>query len=540
MGPVSNIPKSQEEMMIKKILSATLMLMGLVAGMNAEAKTFRYSTSGDILGLDPYTNNEGPNNAMKSNFYEGLIHRSYDLSLHPALATDWKQTGPLTWRFNLRKGVKFHNGDPFTADDVLTSLERIRMPNSAMAFAVASIDKINKIDDHTIDIITKYPDPTLLLNLPLFWIMDKEWLEANNAMGLQEGAVVSTYANLHVNGTGPFMLEEWVPDTRTVLVPNPNWWNTPRHNLTKAIFLPIGNDSTRVAALLSGEVDLIYPVPLQDIARLKRTPGMTVLQGPELRVIFLGFDQHRDELLDMPGSGKNPFKDVRVRKAFYQAINIEAIHRVVMRGASKPTGLMIAEGINGYQPDMNKRFPYDPKAAKKLLAEAGYPNGFPVTLDCPNDRYVNDEAICLAIVPMLKRIGIDVKLNAQTKSLHFEKICRAGGYNTSFYMLGWTPGSYDAHNPLTQLMTLDGEGQGTWNCGRYTNPRVEELTDLIASELDVDKRNAMIREAFKIHQDEVGHIPLHQQALAWGVGKRVKEVKQRPQNDVDLRYVIMK
>ena len=211
-----------------------------------------------------------------------------------------------------------------------------------------------------------------------------------------------------------------------------------------------------------------------------------------------------------------------------------------MRNAATPTALMIAPGINGFQPDMNERFPYDPEAAKKLLADAGYPNGFPVTLDCPNDRYVNDEAICLAVVPMIKRIGVDIKLNAQTKSLHFEKIGRKQQWNTSFYMLGWTPGSYDAHNPLLQLMSLDGEGQGTWNAGRYSNTRVEELTDLIAGETDPDKRNAMIREAFKLHQDDVGHIPLHQQALAWGIGANVKDVKQRPQNDVDLRYVIMK
>ena len=526
--------------MNKKIFPVILMVLAYVVGVTAQAKEFRYSTSGDVLGLDPYTNNEGPNNTMKNNFYEGLIHRSYDLSLHPALATDWKQTDPLTWRFNLRKGVKFHNGNPFTADDILTSLKRIRHPASNMTFVVTSIDKIVKVDDHTIDIVTKQPDPTLLLNLPNFWIMDKEWLVANDAMEIQEGAVVSTFANLNVNGTGPFMLVEWVPDTRTVLVPNPNWWNTPQHNLTKAIFQPIGNASTRVAALLSGDIDLMYPVPLQDIARLESTPGVSALQGPELRTIFLGFDQHRKEMMDMPGSGKNPFLDVRVRKAFYQAIDIEAIHRVVMRKASKPTGLMIAEGINGFQPDMNKRFPYDPAASRKLLADAGYAQGFPVTFDCPNDRYVNDEAICLAVVPMLKRIGIDAKLNAQTKSLHFEKIGRKQDYNTSFYMLGWTPGSYDAHNPLVQLMSLDGEGQGTWNSGRYSNPRIEELTDLIGGETDVDKRNSMIREAFKIHQDDVGHIPLHQQALAWGIGAKVKEVKQRPNNDVDLRYVIMK
>ena len=523
----------------KNIVIGAVAAAFIAAGTAADAKTFRYSTSGDILGLDPFINNEGPTNTMKSNLYEGLIHRAWDLSLHPALATDWEQTSPTTWRFNLRKDVKFHNGNDFTADDVLISLDRIRLPASNMTFVVSSIDRIEKIDDHTIDIVTQYPDPTLLLNLPNFWIMDKEWLEANDAFGLEEGAVVKTFANLNVNGTGPFMIEEWVPDTRTVLVPNPNWWGTPWHNLTRAVFTPIGNAATRVAALLSGEIDLMYPVPLQDVPRLESTAGVEALQGPELRTIFLGFDQHRDELLDMPGTGKNPFKDVRVRKAFYQAIDINAIKRVVMRNAATPTGLMIAPGINGFQPDMNDRFPHDPEAAKALLAEAGYPDGFPVTLDCPNDRYVNDEAICLAVVPMLKRIGIDVKLNAQTKSLHFQKIGRAEQWNTSFFMLGWTPGSYDAHNPLQQLMTLDGEGQGTWNCGRFTHPRVEELTDLIAGETDVQKRTAMIREAFQIHKDEVGHITLHQQALAWGIGSNVKEVKQRPHNDVDLRYVRM-
>jgi peptide/nickel transport system substrate-binding protein len=293
--------------------------------------------------------------------------------------------------------------------------------------------------------------------------------------------------------------------------------------------------------LLSGEIDVMYPVPLQDVPRLDKDPAVNVLQGPELRTIFLGFDQWRDESLDMPGSGKNPFKDVRVRKAFVHAVDTKAIQRVVMRGASTPTGLMIAPGINGFQEDMNTPYKHDPEMSKKLLAEAGYPDGFPVTLDCPNDRYVNDEAICTAVVPMLERVGIKVTLNAQTKSLHFNKIGGTQKNNTSFYMLGWTPGSYDAYNALQNLMTMDGAGQGTWNSGRYSNPKVEELTDRIAVEVDETKRNELIREAFRIHQEDVGHIPLHQQALAWGVSaKTVKEVWQRPFNDIDLRYVVMK
>ncbi len=296
-----------------------------------------------------------------------------------------------------------------------------------------------------------------------------------------------------------------------------------------------------MAALLSGEIDLMYPVPLQDIKRLEGDPNVEVLQGPELRTIFLGMDQYRDELLDMPGSGKNPFKDQRVREAFAHAIDLDAIQRVVMRGASTPTGLMIAPGINGFEEELNEPYAYDPEQSKALLQEAGYGDGFPVTLDCPNDRYVNDEAICTAIVPMLERIGIDVTLNAQTKSLHFNKIGLPEGNNTSFYMLGWTPGTYDAYNALQNLMTMDGEAQGIWDSGRYSNPKVEELTDQIAVEIDPDKRAALIHEAFQIHKDDVGHLPLHQQALAWGVRTdTVESVIQRPQNDVDLRTVVMK
>ncbi|WP_086464742.1 ABC transporter substrate-binding protein [Oceanibaculum nanhaiense] len=527
---------------MRKLFGAAVVAsaVALSLGAAADAKTFRYATTGDVLGLDPHINNEGPTNTMKNNVYEGLIHRAWDLSLHPGLATEWEQVNPTTWRFKLRQGVKYHNGNAFNADDVLFSFDRIRQPQSEMSFAVNTIKEIKKISDYEIEIITGGPDPILMLNLPNFHIMDKEWAEKNNTTDVERGSSAKTYANLNMNGTGPFKLIEWVPDTRVVLEPNKEWWGKPTHNLTKAIFTPIGNDATRVAALLSGEIDLMYPVPLQDVQRIDNSSTAKALQGPELRTIFLGFDQHRDEMLDMPGTGKNPFKDKKVRQAFYQAIDIEAIKRVVMRSAATPTGLMIAPGINGFDKALNDRYPYDPEASKKLLAEAGYPKGFPVTLDCPNDRYVNDEAICLAVVPMLKRIGIDIKLNAQTKSLHFDKIGAKTNYNTSFYMLGWTPGSYDALNLLENIITLDGKGQGTWNSGRYTNPRVEELTDLIRVETNQQKRNAMISEAMKIHKEDFGHLPLHQQALAWGVANTVAEVKQRPQNDVDLRYVTMK
>ena len=521
-----------------------LILMGVavtLAGI-AEAKTFRYATTGDVLGLDPHANNEGPTNTMKGNLYGRLLHRKADLSLEPDLATKWEKLDATTWRFSLRQGVKFHNGNDFNADDVLFSYKRQTQESSDMSFALATVKEIRKVDDYTIDIITKGPDPILLLNMPIFYIVDKEWTEANNAFDVVRASGSTNFANVNTNGTGPFKLVEWVQDTRLVLEPNENYWNKDgvEHNITRAVFTPISNDATRVAALLSGEIDLMYPVPLQDVNRLENDPNASAQQGPELRTIFLGFDQWRDESLDMPGSGKNPFKDKRVRQAFYQAININAIKRVVMRNAATPTGLMIAPGINGFQEDMNDRPAYDPDAAKKLLAEAGYPDGFPVTLDCPNDRYVNDEEICTAVIPMLERVGIKVTPNFQTKSKHFNKIGKAENNNTSFFMLGWTPGSYDALNPLMQLMSTGKPGHGDWNCGQYNHPRVAELTEMIKTEMDESKRNAMIREAFQIHKDDFGHITLHQQALAWGVrSDTVKSVIQRPFNDVDLRYVIM-
>jgi peptide/nickel transport system substrate-binding protein len=322
-----------------------------------------------------------------------------------------------------------------------------------------------------------------------------------------------------------------------VFVPFPGYWDKVESNITEAVFTPIKNDATRVAALISGDIDMMEPVPLQDIDKLKAVPNISVLQGPELRTIFLGMDQSRDELLFSSVKGKNPFKDKRVRQAFYQAIDIEAIKSRIMRGAATPTNLMIAPGIKGFAADMNKRLPHDTAAAKKLLADAGYPNGFEVGMNCPNDRYVNDSAICQAIAAMLAQIGVKINLMAETKVTYFPKILSR---NTSFYMLGWTPDSYDAQNAIYALMmTPAPSGQGLFNLGTYSDKRVDELAVQIASELDEKKRNTMIAEVFKIHGDEFGHVPLHQQALAWAMKKNV-ELVQLADNFNLLKWTIVK
>ena len=510
------------------LASAALLLFAAAGAANAAVLRFSYRT--DLNSLDPYALNETFTHSMQGNIYEPLIGRGKELELEPALATKWENVEPTIWRFTLRPGVTFHNDNAFTADDVIFSWQRAIKEGSDIATKVTSIKEIKKIDDLTLDIVTTVPNPILPNEITTWYIMDKEWAEANNAINPSSVAKkVENFATRNANGTGPFILKSYEPDVKTVFVPNPKWWGKVEHNLTEAVFTPIRSDATRVAALLSGGIDMMYPVPLQDVNRL--TAGkMNVLQGPELRTIFLGMDVERDELLESNVKGKNPLKDVRVRKAMYQAIDINGIRDKVMRGASTPTALMVAPGINGFAAALNTRYPYDPEASKKLLAEAGYADGFEIGLDCPNDRYVNDEAICTAIVPMLKRVGISVRLNAQTRSLYFQKVLSR---NTSFFMLAWQPSSYDSHSTLFNIMSTPEtlrpglpKGQGSYNAGAYVNAKVDELQAKVRSETDPAKRNAMIKEAFEIHKADIGHIPLHQQALAWAARPGISLVQR--------------
>lgn len=501
----------------------------------AEAKTFRYGFQGDLKSLDPYTLNETFTIGAHGNVYEGLTKRGPDLKIIPGLAERWEMPEPTRWRFYLRKGVKFQNGEDFTADDVLFSADRVRAAGSNFSSRIPTDAKFVKVDDHTVDVILTTPNPILTAEWDTWYIMSKKWAEANNSVAPTPAAATTpSYASLHANGTGPFIIESHQPGVKTVFKPNPNWWGKPEHNLTEVVFTTISSSATRVAALLSGEVDLIDPVPIQDIPRVNSNPNTMVMSGPEARVIFLGMDQRRDELKYSNVKGKNPFKDVRVRKAFYQAIDINTIKDKVMRGLSVPTALMVPSSVfDKMGPDF-KRLPYDPTEAKKLLAEAGYPNGFEVTMDCPNDRYVNDEAICQAVVGMLARVGVKVNLLAQPKAKYFAKVL-SPNFDTSFYLLGWQPSSFDSYNVLYTIMgcrTDQGLGRGNTNLGGYCNPKLDALTDQIGSEADEAKRDALIKQAFDIGlKDDVGYIPLHEQALAWGVSKKVKIV-QRPDNQI--------
>ncbi|MBX2855652.1 MAG: ABC transporter substrate-binding protein [Rhodobacteraceae bacterium] len=526
---------------VTKTLTAALASAALFAGA-AQAETFKWAFQGDVQTMDPHGLFETMTLSFQRNIYEGLVIRDTSMELVGALATEWENTEPNVWRFKLREGVKFHGGEDFTAEDVAFSVERIRTEGSDMKVVAGLIESTNIIDDYTIDIITPSPNPILPLQLEIFYMMDKGWSEANgtaeatNVKGDDQG----NHANLNANGTGPFKLVERQTGVKTVLAKHEDWWGDAPTNITEVIFTPIDQDATRVAALISGDVHMVYPVPVQDWQRLEDADGVKPLAGPEARTIFLGFDQDRDELLASSVKGKNPFKDVRVRKAFMKAINIDAINEKVMRGAATPTALMIAPAINGFNAEMNeKREAYDVEGAKALMAEAGYADGFEVTMDCPNDRYVNDEKICQAAASMLAKIGVKIDLLAQTKSKYFGKVLAQNDYDTSFFLLGWTPSTFDAHNPISSLYSCRVDGLGAFNLGGYCNERVTELGKMIQSEIDPAKRQEMIDEAAQIHMDEVGHIPLHQQPLSWGVSDKI-EVFQRPDNAFDLRYAVVK
>jgi peptide/nickel transport system substrate-binding protein len=504
--------------------------------LGAHANTFRWANDGDANSMDPYARNETFLLSFMANIYEPLVRRNRELRVEPALAARWENPSQTVWRFHLRPDVRFSDGSPLTADDVAFSIERARAQGSNIQAFFASVREVRVIDPRTIEVETLRPNPIFLEEITNFGIMSRAWATANNALRTADLTQrQENFATRNAMGTGPFRLELREADRRTILLPNPGWWDRPEHNLTRVEFNVIANDATRVAALLSGEVDMIYTVPPQDTDRLSRAPGIRIHQMAELRTIFFGFDQLREELLKSDVRGRNPFRDQRVRQAFDLAVDRDAIVRTVMRGQARPTGLMIGPGVNGFTEPQDLVTRPDLARARALLAEAGFPNGFGVTLDCPNDRYVNDEAVCTAVAAMLARIGIRVTVNAQTRARYFAEIL-GPAYNTSFYMLGWTPATYDAHNTLFNLMASRQGARGLFNVGGWSNPEFDALVDRIAVETAAPERQRMIEQAMRLHREQVGHLPMHQQTVVWAARQTVT-LQQQADNVFPLRFV---
>jgi peptide/nickel transport system substrate-binding protein len=505
-------------------LAAAAALMTVGIGL-AEARTVRWSASGDPNTMDPHSQNVGTVTMVLQQIYDPLIHRDADLTLRPGLALSWTQVEPTRWRFVLRRGVRFHEGEAFNADDVVFSVTRALAPTSNFGIYVDTVERVEKVDEFTVDIVTKVADPILPNKLASVFMMSKSWSERNNAARPQNTRNrEEMFTVRNTNGTGAFRMTVREPDVRTVLVRNNDWfgWNEPNQtagNVTEIIYRPISSDATRVAALLSGEVDFVLDPPLQDLNRLRNSGNIRVVEGPEVRTIFLAMDVFRDELLYSDVRGRNPFKDLRVRQALYHAIDIQAIHRTTMRNQSVVTGTFFPEQVNGYSREEDVRLPYDPDRARALLRDAGFPNGFTVTLDCPNNRYINDEQICQAIAAMWTRIGVRTTVKAQPLAPFFAQIQRD---DTSIYLLGWGVPTLDALYSFQSLLaTRNGaQGDGIWNYGRYSNPRMDALVERMKTQSG-EARMEAIREALRIYREDVPHIPLHHQMIPWAMRSNV-------------------
>ncbi len=399
-------------------------------------------------------------------FTRGLVRRGKDMSIEPALATSWEPIGDGEgWRFNLRRGVTFHDGSAFDASDVLFSYNRASSEAADTRSWFSPVSEVKVVDDYTIDIMTTAPNPIFPDSIANWMIMDEEWADQHGAA--LPDKETGNYATLNANGTGAFMLAERQPGLKTVLVPFEDWWDTAEHNVTRGEFTPIQNSATAVAALLSGDVDLINPVPIQDAARLAQSDGVKVIKGIEARVIMLGFAQQADALKYGADAGKpNPFKDVRVRQAVAHAVNVPAILQTIMRGNAEPASQLVSPAMRGYSKSLADRPAFDIDGAKALLADAGYADGFSFGLKCPNDRYLNDEAVCQAVVGMLAQIGLTAELDAMPVRNYWPELRED---NFDMYLLGWSPGTFDAEHPIRFLAHTPTDKLGTWNFGDYSN-----------------------------------------------------------------------
>jgi peptide/nickel transport system substrate-binding protein len=514
---------------------AVALLFGL-AGLPALAQTLRWASAGDPLTLDPFAQNESLTNAVNGQVYEFLVGRDRKLNIVPQLATEWRQDSPLKWTFKLRPGVKFHDGRAFTADDVVFSLNRAKQPTSQIAVYANALGEARKIDDLTVEFNLPQVEPIFLQKLNAIYILSKGWAEENKATITQNFAgKEESFASRNTNGTGPFVLVSREAGTKTVYKRNPNYWGKIDGNVQQVVYTPIQSDATRTAALISGELGFVLDPAPRDVEPLRKTAGVKVIDGPENRIIFIGLDQGRDELLYSNVKGKNPFKDLRVRKALYQAIDIETLRARLMNGQAVPTGALVPSPLASFNdPEIEKRLPFDAALAKKLLADAGYPNGFEFTLDCPNNRYVNDEKICITLASQWAKIGLKVRVNAQNKSLFFPKVEKL---DTSAYLFGWGGAITDAETTFTPIYRNRGEkGIGEYNRGNYKDDELDALAASSSREEDPDKRRALIKQVFRRSAEQVHYIPLHRQIIPWAARSNV-QVVHRADNWLEIQWV---
>lgn len=518
------------------LFAATL----LASSSLASAESLRWARAGDSLTLDPHAQNEGPTHTLAHQIYEPLIIRDTAGAFQAALATEWapKDGDANVWVFKLREGVTFSDGSAFTSEDVVFSFERAKSEKSAMKELLTSIVEVRPVGDMTVEFVTDGPNPILPNNFTNLFIMDKGWTEANGVVNVQDIANgETTFAATNAMGTGPYTLESREPDVKTVLKKRDGYWGADEFpmEITEIVYTPIQNAATRVAALLSGEVDFIQDVPVQDLGRVDSSDGLSVKTAPQNRVIFFGVDQGKADLENDNVEGANPLADVRVRRAMSMALNRDAIKQVVMRGQSQPAGMIAPPFVNGWTAEMDGASATDVEGAKALMAEAGYADGFSIQLDCPNDRYVNDEGICQASVGMLAQIGITVNLDAKPKAQHFPLIQNG---ETEFYMLGWGVPTYDSEYVFNFLTHSRSGDRGSWNNTGFSDAAIDAKIVSLASETDLAKRNQTIADIWAVVQENQQYIPIHHQVLNWGMSDAVG-TEVSPEDDPKFKFFTM-
>lgn len=506
-----------------------------LAGSAAHAASLRIATAFDPQTMDPHALALLYHSRVAFQVYESLVGRDEQFRLEPALAVSWQMTAPTRWRLRLRPGVTFHDGTPFTADDAVFSLERAMAAPSQRAFQLKGITAVHVIDPLQLEIQLEAPDAVLPEKLQFVAIMSKAWSERHGVARTHDlNAKKETHATRHANGTGPMRLERYEPDTRTLLRRHDAWWGwaDKRHgNLQQVSWVTIPSDARRLAALASGQVDMVLDPPYPAVARIQSDPRMTLLQTAGIGQQYLTFDQARDELQFSDVRGRNPFKDLRVRKAVYHAINVPLIVDKVLRGQAVATGAWLSPLVDGSPAGPDQRLPYDPARSRLLLGEAGYPNGFAVTLDCVNVAW--RESVCEALGAMLTQVGIRTTLRSSPAKQFFTRLSQG---TASFVELGWTA-SPDAWNSLNALFhTFDHSGLGSFNAGRYSNPQVDILIDHIRTEPDATRRRAMVSTVLRLVDEDLPFIPLYRRKLAWAMAKKVSAV-QWPNDMIELRWV---
>lgn len=489
----------------------------LALAQGASAQELKIGLGTEPTSIDPLFHNLNPNSQIARNIFDWFIKQDERQRLTgDGLVTSWKTIDDTTWEFKLRPDAVFSDGSKVTPEDVAFSIERAaKVPNSPSAFTIYTkeVSEIVPVDATTIRIKTKGPYPLLPNDLSNIAIQSKKAAEGKTTEDFNKG--VATL------GAGPYKFVEWVPGDRLVLERNEKYWG-PKPAWKRVVMRPIPSAATRVAALLSGDVDFVDEVPPSDIKNLKAKGNVHLVSTVSNRVIYLHVDTNRDKspfVFDKSGKplDKNPLKDLRVRKAMSKAINRQAIVDRVMEGSAIPAGQLLPEGFFGVSPNL-KVEPYDLKGAKKLLAEAGYPDGFKLTLHSPNDRYINDKDVAQAVAQMLSRAGIDTAVDAMPKSVFFS---RASKLEFSLMLVGWGSGTGEASSPLKSLLaTYDpAKGWGPSNRGRYSNPKLDELLGEALKTIDDGKREKLLQQATEVGINDLGIIPLHYEVSTWGMRK---------------------